>query len=171
MSEAVQKKGFSYLRIIVSMLSRPGHFYGSNLSDGDMKTPVLFLLISTAFYVSASLTVMRDNIFILAGILFFNTVTMPFITAAVSVIFIRIFTGSSIGFMRIFSVHAFAGGTVLLAAWIPMLFLITEPWKWVLIITGYVKGCGMTILQATIISATTAGFIIIGFQFLINMLT
>lgn len=168
MSGAVQKKGFSYFQIITGMLSRPGHFYESSLSDRDIKTPVLFLLISTAFFVSASLTVLKGNTFILIGILFVNTVTMPFITAAVSVLFIRMFTGSAIGFMRIFSVHVFAGGTVLLAAWIPMIMWFTEPWKWILIITGYVKGCGMTYMQAIVISVITAGVIISGFQLLIN---
>ncbi len=171
MSDAVQKKTFSYFRIITGMLSRPAHFYESSLSDRDMKTPVLFLLISTVFFVSASLTVMRGNTFILGGILFLNTVAMPVITAAVSVVFIRVFTLNSIGFMRIFSIHAFAGGTVLLAAWIPMILWITEPWKWILIITGYVKGCGMTYLQAFVVSVITAGIIISGFQFIIKITT
>jgi hypothetical protein len=96
---------------------------------------------------------------------------MPFITSAVSVCFIRLFTGVDISFIRIFSIHAFAGGTVLLAAWIPMIIWITEPWKWILIITGYVEGCNMTFLQAVIISALTAGCIICGFHFLINIVT
>ena len=168
MSEAVQKKGFSYFQIITGMLSRPGHFYESSLSDRDMKTPVFFLLISAAFFVSASLTVIKGNIVISAGILTVNALVMPLITAAISMCFIRIFTGGSVSFIRIFSIHAFAGGTVLLAAWIPMIIWITEPWKWILIITGYVRGCNMTYLQAVIISVLTAVLIIYGFQFLIN---
>ncbi|MGD9159230.1 MAG: hypothetical protein PVG39_12535 [Desulfobacteraceae bacterium] len=168
MSEAVQKKGFSYFQIITGMLSRPGHFYENNLSDRDMKTPAFFLLISAAFFVSASLTVIKGNIVISAGILSVNALVMPLITAAISMCFIRIFTGGSVRFIRIFTIHAFAGGTVLLAAWIPMITWITEPWKWILIITGYVRGCNMTYLQAAIISALTAGFIIYGFRFLIN---
>ena len=168
MSEAVQKKGFSYFRIVTGILSRPGHFYGCNLSDHDFKTPVLFLLISTVFFVSASITVLKGNIILSSGILALNAFIMPLITAAVSLIFIRLLISDSIGFIRIFSIHAFAGGTVLLAAWIPMIFWITEPWKWILIITGYVKGCGMKYLQAIVVSAVTAGLIISGFQFLIN---
>ena len=171
MSESVQKKGFSYFRIITGMLSRPATFLSSGLSDQDITTPVFFLLISAVFFVSASLTVIKGNIVLSAGILTVNALVMPLITAAISLCFIRMFTGGSVSFIRIFSIHAFAAGTVLLAAWIPMIIWITEPWKWILIITGYVKGCNMTYLQAVIISALTAVFIIYGFHFLTNIIS
>ena len=169
MAENVQKKSFSYFQIITGMLSRPGNFLSTGLSDHDIKTPVLFLLISTIFFSFASLTVVKGNIVLSAGILILNAITMPVITATVSLIFIRLFIPGSVSFIRIFSIHAFAGGTVLLVAWIPMILWITEPWKWILIIIGYAKGCGMTYLQAIIISIITAGFIIGVFQVLINI--
>lgn len=171
MAEAVQRKKFSYFQIITGMLSRPGTFFGSSLSDRDVKTPVIFLLISTLFYSLASLTVVKGNIIVSAGILVLNAITMPFITAAVSAVFIRLFTIDRISFLRIFAIHAFAGGTVLLAAWIPLIMWITEPWKWILIISGYVKGCGMTYLQAIIVSVITAVLIISGFQLILNNIT
>ena len=171
MSEVMQKKDFSYFAIITVMLSRPGSFLSSGLSDKDIKTPFSFLLISAAFFVLANLTLIKGNAVISAGILTVNALVMPFITAAVSVCFIRLFALGGVSFIRIFSIHAFAGGTVLLAAWIPMIIWITEPWKWLLIITGYIKGCNMTFLQAVIISVLTAGFVIFLFQFLINIVT
>ena len=169
MDEVVQKQAFSYFRIITGMLGRPGTYLSSSLSGHDVKTPALFLLISTVFYSSASLTVLKGNIILSAGILALNAFIMPVINAAVSLIFIRMLTTDNSGFIRIFSIHAYAAGTVLLAAWIPMILWITEPWKWILIIAGFVRGCGMTYLQAIIVSVITAGFIIGLFQFLINI--
>ena len=150
------------------MLGRPGTFFSTSLSDQDIKSPVIFLLISTVFYCSAGLTVLKGNIVLSAGILALNAVIMPFITAVVSAFFIRLFTADSISFTRIFSIHAFAGGTVILAAWIPLILWITEPWKWILIVIGYAKGCGMPFMKAIIISVFTVGVIVSVFQLLIN---
>ena len=168
-SEAGQEKRFSYFKIINEMLTRPGTFYNENVSDHDLKTPFLFLLISIGFNIAASLTLLKGNLFISAGILALNDFVMPVLTAFVSVVIIRIITQSSVGFVRIFSVHAFAWGTTLLASWIPMMFWLTEPWKWFLIIKGFARGCGLTYFQATTASIIIAGFIIIGFYFLMDI--
>ena len=170
MNEAVQKQAFSYFRIITGMLGRPGNYLSASLSDQDVKTPVIFLLISTVFYSSASLTVLKGNLILSAGILALNAFVMPLVNAVVSFFIIRLLTTGNAGFIRVYSIHAFAAGTVLLAAWIPMIIWITEPWKWILITVGYVKGCGMRYPQAIFISMITVGFIISVFQFLINII-
>ena len=168
-AEIGEAKSFSYFRIMNGMLTRPGTYYNENLSDHDLKTPFLFLIISIVFNVGASLALLKGSIFISAGILALNAFVMPLITASVSVVIIRIITQSNISFIRIFSIHAFAWGTTLLASWIPMLFLITEPWKWLLITKGFAKGCGLTYFQAITASIIIAGFIICGFYFLMDI--
>ena len=50
--------------------------------------------------------------------------------------------GRRVMFAQFFSVQAFAVSATLLAAWIPLLIWITEPWKWYLIGVGLVKACG-----------------------------
>ena len=168
-AETGQAKSFSYFRIMNGMLTRPGTYFNENLSDHDLRTPFLFLMISIVFNVGASLIVLKGNPLISAGILALNAFVMPIITAAVSVVIIRIITQDSISFIRIFSIHAFAWGTTLLASWIPMLFWITEPWKWFLITKGFAKGCSLTYLQAITASIIIAGFIICGFYFLMDI--
>lgn len=169
MAETGQVKGFSYFRIMNSMLTRPGTFFNEDLTDHDLKTPVSFFLISLLFYVGASLTVLKGNIIISAGILALNAIVMPIITAFISVVVIRIITRNNTGFIRIFSIYAFAWGTTLLAAWIPMMFWITEPWKWFLVIKGFARGCGLSYGQAITASIIIAGFIISGFYFLMDI--
>lgn len=168
-AEISQVKNFSYFRIINGMLTRPGTYFYENLSDHDLKTPSLFLILSVVFNVAASLTLLKGNIIISAGILTLNALVMPVITTFVSVIILRLITQDNTSLIRIFSLHAFAWGTTMLASWIPMLFLITEPWKWFLITKGFARGCGLTYFQAITASIIIAGFIIMGFYFLMDI--
>lgn len=164
-----QGRAFSYFQIINGMLSRPGAFFSKNLSDHNVKKPVLFLLISVVFNVAASLTVIKGNMFVLAGILVLNATVMPIVAAVVSVAVLRIITGSNISLVRIFSIYAYAWGTTLYASWIPMMFWITEPWKWFLVTKGFTKGCDITYMQAITASVITIGLIIMGFYFLMDL--
>ena len=51
----------------------------------------------------------------------------------------------------------------MLASWIPLLVWVTEPWKWVLILVGMVKGCGLRWVQAIGIAGVTVFILILLF--------
>ena len=80
-----------------------------------------------------------------------NAIGMVLIAAALGYLVMALTIGKQVSFTRFFSVYAFSSGVTLLASWIPFFIWITEPWKWWLIGTGMVKGCGFSLSQALVI--------------------
>jgi len=50
-----------------------------------------------------------------------------------------------------------------LASWIPLFVWLTEPWKWMLIIIGLVKGCGFRWVEAILVVAVSIFIVILLF--------
>jgi len=69
-------------------------------------------------------------------------VGMVFIASGLGYLVMIMITRKSVTFKRLFSIYAFASGTTMLAAWIPLFIWLAEPWKWWLIATGMNKACG-----------------------------
>jgi len=86
---------------------------------------------------------------------------MPFVTAGIS--FMVMTMGKRVSFPRLFSLYAYATGVTLLASWIPLFVWITEPWKWMLIIIGMVKGCGFKWMQAILVVVVSIFIVVLFF--------
>ena len=87
----------------------------------------------------------------MVGILFVNSIAMPFVAAGIGFMVMTMTIGKRVAFAKFFAVYAFATGVTLLASWIPLFVWLTEPWKWLLIALGMVKGCGFKWMQAFLI--------------------
>ena len=141
-----------YFKTLTGILGSPGQFFGAFPEKLGFRQPFGFLLVSGLFFVGASLTYIHERQVVMAGILLVNAVAMPFIAAGTGFIIINMTTGKRMAFERLFAVYAYAAGVTMLASWIPLFVWITEPWKWLLIAIGMVKGCGLRWIQAILIS-------------------
>ena len=149
-----------YFQALTKMLSSPKRFFGELPDETGFRQPFGFLIISGLFFAGASLTTISENQILMGGILLVNAVAMPFVTAGISFMVITMSMGKRVTFARLFSVYAYATGVTLLASWIPLFVWLTEPWKWILLIIGLVRGCGFKWMQAILV-VTVSIFIVV----------
>ena len=143
----------SYFQALTSMLGAPGKFFENLPENVRLGFPLSFLLASALFFAGAGLTCVRDNHLIMGAVYFTNAVVMPFMTAGISYLIITMTMGRKVPFLQLFAVCSFAAGTTLLASWIPLFVWITEPWKWILIVIGMVKACGLGWTRSVVVMA------------------
>lgn len=141
-----------YFQTLTRMLGAPGDFFSEFPDKPDFRRSFGFLIISSLFFTGASLTHIRESPVLTAGILLINAVAMPFITAGLGFMVMTMTLGKRVKFTKFFAVYAYATGVTLLASWIPLFVWFTEPWKWLLIAMGLVKGCGLRWMQAILIT-------------------
>ncbi len=158
-----------YFQALTRMLSSPSRFFGELPGETGFRQPLGFLIISSLFFAGASLTTISDNQIFMGGILLVNAVAMPFVTAGISFMVITMSMGKRVSFPRLFSVYAYATGVTLLASWIPLFVWLTEPWKWMLIIIGLVKGCGFRWMQASLVVAVSIFIVVLFFWAIVQM--
>ena len=140
-----------YFQALTRMLGSPGKFFEELPDEIGLWKPFGFLLISSIFFTAMNLLNIHDRPVVIGGILLVNAVAMPFITSALSYIVMTMIVGKRVTYTKLFSVFAFASGVTMLASWIPLFVWITEPWKWFLVVTGMVRGCGLSWLQSILI--------------------
>jgi hypothetical protein len=107
----------------------------------------------------------------MAGILLINAIAMPFIAAGTGFMVMTMTIGKRVTFTKLFAVYAFAGGVTMLASWIPLFVWVTEPWKWLLIALGMVKGCGLRWMQAVLIIGISIFILVLFFLSLAPVVT
>jgi len=152
-----------YFQTLTRMLSSPGDFFRGIGASPGLGKPIGFLIVSSLFFTGASLTCIRDRQVLMAGILLLNAVAMPFISAVVGFMVMTMIAGKKATFSRFFSLYAYSAGVTMLASWIPLFIWITEPWKWLLIGMGMVKGCGLRWVHAVLIIAFSLLILILFF--------
>jgi hypothetical protein len=153
----------SYFQTLTRILGSPGQFFSEFPEDVGFGRPFGFLLISSLFFTGASLTCIHEKPILIAGILFVNSITMPFGSAGLGFMVMSMAIGKRVTFARLFAVYAFAAGVTLLASWIPLFIWLTEPWKWMLIALGMVKGCGLRWTQAFLIIGLSVFILVLFF--------
>ncbi|MBU0992083.1 MAG: YIP1 family protein [Proteobacteria bacterium] len=141
-----------YVTTLSGLLRKPGVFFRESLDQETSLRAFLFLLISGVFSTAAALLMNPDIRALLpTGILFVNAIGMSVLAAFTGYGIMVMMVGKKISFARFFNIYAFSSGVILLASWIPFLVIITEPWRWILIGTGLVKGGQMKKFQAFMI--------------------
>ena len=140
-----------YFQALTGILGSPRQFFSELPENMGFGKPFGFLLISSLFFTGASLTCSNEKPVLIAGILLVNAVGMPLIAAGFGFMTMTLAVGRRVTFKGLFAVYAFATGVTLLASWIPLFVWLTEPWKWLLIATGMVKGCGLKWMQSFLI--------------------
>ena len=146
-----------YFSALTGVLSRPMAFFESLDEDAPLSRPLGFLLASALFFTGASLTCLAHDYALMAGVYFINAMFMPMVSAAACYLFMTMFMGRVFKFRTIMSIHAYAAGVTMLAAWIPLFVWFTEPWRWILIVLGTVKACNISWLKS--ILAALAAFV------------
>lgn len=160
-----------YFQTMTRVLGEPRKFFIEIPEDITLKTPICFLIISGIFFSIASLLADPSaGSLMTGGIFFINAVGMTLIAATLGYMVMTMLTGRRVSFAKLFSIYAFSSGVTLLASWIPTFFFITEPWKWWLIWTGLVKGCGFTWWQAFIIIGVSVGIIVLFFYSILPLI-
>lgn len=160
-----------YFQALTKMLSSPSRFFGELPDETGFRQPLGLLIISGLFFAGASLTTISENQILMGGILWVNAVAMPFVTAGITFMVVTMSMGKRVSFPKLFSVYAYATGVTLLASWIPLFVWLTEPWKWMLIVIGMVKGCGFRWMQAVLIVAVSIFVVMLFFWSLGPVLT
>ncbi len=161
----------SYFQALTRILGSPAQFFGEFPGEVGFRQPFGFLIVSGLFYTGASLTCIHESPVIMAGILLVNAIAMPFILAGISYMVMTMSIGKRVTFARLFAVYAFATGVTLLASWIPLFIWLTEPWKWLLIGIGMVKGCGLNGKQAILIIGVSIFIVVLFFWSLAPVVT
>lgn len=157
----------NYFQILNRMLVSPGQFFAEELDSVDLSRAFGFLFLSSLFFTLAGLSLLRQNLLSLSILNFLNAVIMPFMSAAVGYVFIKWLSGQEIFFKRLVAVYALSSGLMMLISWIPLFVWITEPWKWFLIWSGLVKGCGLGRGRALSVIALSF-FVLTGFFWSMN---
>ena len=152
-----------YFQALTMILGSPGQFFEELPQDTGYRRPFGFLLISSLFFVGASLTQAHDKPWFMAAILFLNALGMTFITAVVGFMVMGMIRGRRIPFPRIFAVCAYSSGVTMLASWIPLFVWITEPWKWTLISIGMVRACALSWKQTILVMGISIFVIVLFF--------
>jgi hypothetical protein len=150
-----------YFQALTQMLSSPIRFFTELPRDAGFGQAFGFLLTSSMFFAGAGMTTIAENRLLMAGIWLVNAVAMPMILAGIGFMVMTMSMGKRATFQRLFSIYAFAAGVTLLASWIPLFVWITEPWKWLLIVVGMVKGCGFKWMQAILIAVASIFILIL----------
>jgi hypothetical protein len=159
-----------YFQALTKMLSSPSRFFGELPIETGFRQPLGFLILSSLFFAGASLATISENLMLMGGILLMNAIAMPFVTAGMGFMVMAMAMGKRVTFRKLFSVYAYATGVTLLASWIPLFVWLTEPWKWLLIIMGLVKGCGFNWIQAILVVAVSIFVVVLLFWSLIPVI-
>ena len=141
-----------YFRALSGLLASPGRFFQGLPETVPVRWSLGFLTVSSLFFTGASLTLLDNRVVLMMGILFVNAVTMPLIAACFSFMAMIMIVGRRIPFSKLYALQAFSSGTTMLISWVPMLVILTEPWKWFLLAKGLVKAGGLSWVQAILIA-------------------
>lgn len=133
----------TYITTLMRMLKEPGAFFAEITETSMLKFSLLFLSISCAISTAGGLSVCTpENPLIAGSIYIINAVGMVFVAAFFSYILCTMFMTKRIGISKFIMIYAFSSGTTLIAAWIPFMMILTEPWKWWLAGTGMIHTFG-----------------------------
>ena len=160
-----------YFRALTKLLGEPRKFFSKLPQDGGLKRPLGFLFVSSLFFTGASLVSNRpSNPVILGSTFFINAMGMVLIAAGIGYMVMTMIMGRRVTFDRFFSIYALSSGVTLLVSWLPFFIWLTEPWKWWLIGTGMVKGCGFRISQVLVIIGVSIGVMFLLFWSVLPMI-
>ena len=99
----------------------------------------------------------------MALIILINGLAMPVVSAVIGYGIIFVAMKRKLSWPRMLALYAYASGITYLISWLPLATWIGEPWKWILIGIGLVRGFGLTRGQAVGVVAGSVLVIILLF--------
>ncbi len=134
----------SHGRTFFQLVGAPGKFFETRRHQLYPRASMGFLVISALLFTAASLVFQRCQTPMVTGaILLGNAVGMVIILSFIGYLVMVVSMGKKVRYRQLFSVYAYASGACLIAAWIPHLLIVSEPWRWCLIGIGLTRGCGL----------------------------
>lgn len=147
-----------YFTSLSSLLARPRVFFRQLPEPCLVRYPLIFLLLSGCVATAASLISGRQAEPLAGGLIFFiNAVGLTVIFATIGYLAARLMLAKKVAFTRVLAVYALSSGLVLHAAWMPNLWIFTEPWKWWLIGVGMIHACNLKTAQALAVIGMSGG--------------
>lgn len=99
----------------------------------------------------------------MALIILINGLAMPVVSAAIGYGIMFVALKRKVSWARLLALYAYASGITYLISWLPLATWIGEPWKWILIAIGLVRGFGLARGQAAAVVAGSVLLIILFF--------
>ncbi len=152
-----------YLDTLVGIIRSPSAFYKSVQLEQETRKALTFLLISSVFHATVSMSYFYENSLLMGGIYLLNDIFMPVLAAVFSFLLAGMLQSSSTAFLRILSIYAYASGAIMVISWIPSLGMILEPIRAVLVIIGLKKACDIGWIKAIFIVACSGLLLLVFF--------
>ena len=160
-----------YAGTIAALLMHPRDFFMTRFNGISLVQAMLILSLSSLFFAVTGALMQPGAASLAVGIIHFaNAVGMVAMGSVIGWVALLITTGRRYRLAKVFSVFSLSSGAVLLIAWVPSAFFLTEPWKWWLIYTGLVRGLGISRRTALIVVAGTVCVLALFFLSLILFL-
>ncbi len=145
-----------YMGSLVEILRSPSGFFRSVATHAGFRKPFMFLCVSALFNAVVSMSYFYENSLRMGGIYLVNAVMTPVIAAVFSFLAASASPGAKPGFQKIFLVHAYASGSILVVSWIPALGVFFELLRALLVVIGFKRACGMNWLKSCLVTVATA---------------
>ena len=151
-----------YIDTLTALMTRPSRFYATTFKQVTAVQSLIVLAVSSVFFAATGSLLKPGSVSLTTGvILFVNAVGMVIVGSTACYLAIVTTARRRYAFKKLFSIFSLSSGVVLLIAWVPSSFFLTEPWKWWLIGTGMVNGLGMSKVRAASTVLFTFGAIVI----------
>lgn len=133
-----KRKAFSrYFAHLNLLIRTPRQFYSEVASEEGYSEALTFLVTSSVFFTMVSYTYLFNSDLRMIPVILLNSIGMPFLAAGMAWMTMVMFFGRQEGgYARVFSIFAYAAGTVMLISWIPALGWATEIWRLLLVGVG-----------------------------------
>lgn len=154
------RPGF-YIDTMTALMTRPGRFFATTFQKISAVQSLVVLTVSSIFFAATGTLIRPESGSLTTGlILFLNAVGMAIVGSAACYLATVTTARRRYAFKKLFSIFSLSSGVVLLIAWVPSSFFLTEPWKWWLIGVGMINGLGMSRARAAMTVLFTFGAIV-----------
>ncbi|WP_147820727.1 Yip1 family protein [Salidesulfovibrio onnuriiensis] len=145
-----------YFETLFEILRSPARHFERTAQQNGPRRALFFLMVSSIFYCSVSMTYFFENSLVMGGIMLVNSLVMPALGAAITSMLLGMTWREKTSYGTIFNIYAYASGAVMVVSWIPGLAMVMEPVRAVLVGIGLVKAAGVGKLRAALLVACTA---------------
>lgn len=152
-----------YFDTLMEIMRSPGRRFEKIAQETGSRKALLFLMISSLFYCSVSMTYFFENSLTMGVVMMANAILMPAFGAVITFILIGMTGQERLPFGRVFNIYAYASGAVMVISWIPGLAFVMEPVRAVLIGVGIHKGSGLGKARSALLVILTAAVMLLFF--------
>ena len=148
----------AYTRTLADLVVCPGAFFTERFNTVSVWHASGVLFLSALFSAMCLAMLSSQSAPLLTGMIgFVNGIFMTAVGCAIGYLVCLLIVGNRPSLSRLWALYSLSSGAVLLIAWVPSAFFLTEPWRWVLIGMGMVRGLKINRSRAVFIVLFTFG--------------